>query len=164
MPPFYQPRDQTGFSPLEVLVVLIIIGIISVMVIGRSDIGQTDLLAQTEVIKSHIRYAQSRSMNSDRIWGIRCDATHQSYWLFVDGDPDDANNQRTLPGEEAKIVDLNRFKLTLTAATLSFDDRGRPCDDNDGTQPIEDDLLLTLSAGGGANTTIRVTRNTGFIP
>lgn len=144
--------------------VLIIIGIISVTVIGRSHIGQTDLLAQTEVIKSHIRYAQSLSMNSSRIWGIRCSAAGQSYWLFVDGDPDDVNNQRKLPGEETIIVDLAQFKLTLTAATLSFDDRGRPCDDDLGTQPIEDDLLLTLLAGGGANTTIRVTRNTGFIP
>jgi len=153
-----------GFTPLEVLVVLIIIGIISMMVIGRSDIGQTDLMAQTEVIKSHIRYAQSLSMDSDRIWGVRCDATGQSYWLFVDGDPDDINNQRKLPGEEGQTVDLSQYGLTLTATTLSFDNRGRPCDDSDGTQTLENDLLLTLSAGGGAATTIRITRNTGFIP
>jgi len=153
-----------GFTPLEVLVVLIIIGIISMMVIGRSDIGQTDLMAQTEVIKSHIRYAQSLSMDSDRIWGVRCDATGQSYWLFVDGDPDDINNQRKLPGEEGQTVDLSQYGLTLTATTLSFDNRGRPCDDSDGTQTLENDLSLTLSAGGGAATTIRITRNTGFIP
>jgi prepilin-type N-terminal cleavage/methylation domain-containing protein len=41
-----------GFTSLEVLVVLIIVGIISVIIIGRSDIGRTDLMAQTEVIKS----------------------------------------------------------------------------------------------------------------
>lgn len=164
MSPFYQSRDQLGFTPLEVLVVLIIIGIISVVVIGRSDIGHTDLVAQTEVIKSHIRYAQSLSMKSERIWGIHCDDTGQSYWLFVDGDPDDTDNRRKLPGEESTIVDLTPFKLTLSPTTLSFDNRGRPCDDNGGTRPIENDLLLTLSAGGGANTTIRVARSTGFIP
>jgi MSHA pilin protein MshC len=153
-----------GFTPLEVLVVLIIIGIVSMIVVGRSDIGQTDLMAQTEVIKSHIRYAQSRSMNSDRIWGIRSDAAGQSYWLFVDGDPDNADNQRKLPGEESDSVDLARFKLTLSTTTLSFDNRGRPCSDNDGILPLPNDLLLTLSASGGATTTIRVTRNTGFIP
>jgi MSHA pilin protein MshC len=153
-----------GFTPLEVLVVLIIIGIISMIVVGRSDIGQTDLMAQTEVIKSHIRYAQSRSMNSDKIWGIRCDAIGPSYWLFVDGDPDDINHQRKLPGEESYTVDLSQYKLTLTTATLSFDTRGRPCDDDDGTQPLVNDLSLTLSANDGATTTIRITRNTGFIP
>ena len=164
MLPLNQSRHQMGFTPLEVLVVLIIIGIISVMVIGRSDIGQTDLLAQTEVIKSHIRYAQSRSMNSDRVWGIRSDASVQAYWLFVDGDPDDDMNKRKLPGEEAFTVDLSQYNLTLTATTLSFDNRGRPCDDNDGAQLLQNDLLLTLSAGGGATTTVRVTRNTGFVP
>ena len=164
MLPFNQSRDQMGFTPLEVLVVLIIIGIISLMVIGRSDIGQTDLLAQTEVIKSHIRYAQSRSMNSDRIWGIRSDASVQAYWLFVDGDPDNINNQRKLPGGESYTVDLSQYKLTLTTATLSYDNRGRPCDDNDGTQLLGNDLSLTLSAGGGPTTTIRVIRNTGFVP
>jgi prepilin-type N-terminal cleavage/methylation domain-containing protein len=153
-----------GFTPLEVLVVLIIIGIISLIVLGRSNIGQTDLLAQTEVIKSHIRYAQSRSMNSARIWGIRSDASIPAYWLFVDGEPDNINNRRKLPGEDSYTVDLSQYKLALTTATLSFDKRGRPCDDNDGTQQLENDLLLTLSAGGGSTTSIRVTRNTGFIP
>src|SRR5210317_1590159 len=140
MSPFNKSRNQVGFTPLEVLAVLIIIGIISLMVVGRSDIGQTDLLAQTEVIKSHIRYTQSRSMNSDRIWGIRSDATVQAYWLFVDGDPENINNQRKLPGEESYTVDLSQYKLTLATTTLSFDDRGRPCDDNDGTQLLETDL------------------------
>jgi Tfp pilus assembly protein FimT len=151
----------SGFTPLEVLVALVIIGMISVMIIGRSDIGRTDLLAQTEVIKSHIRYTQARSMNSDRIWGIRSDSAGQSYWLFVDGDPD---NKHTLPGEESASVDLMRYKLTLTTTTLSFDNRGRPCDDKDGTQLLENDLFLTLSTGAGAMTTIRVTPNTGFVP
>lgn len=162
MPPFYQSRDQMGFTPLEVLVVLIIIGIISVIVIGRSDIGQTDLLAQTEVIKSHIRYAQSRSMSSDRIWGIRCDATGQSYWLFVDGDP--INQKRDLPGEESDTVDLMQYKLTLTPTTLTFNHRGSPCSDNNGQAFLANNLSLTLSTGGGTTTTILVTRNTGFIP
>ncbi len=149
---------------MELLAVLIIIGIISLLVIARGDIGQTDLLAQTEVIKSHVRYAQSRSMSSGRIWGIRSDASLQSYWLFVDGDPDNVNNQRKLPGEDSRTVDLGQHDLTLTTTTLSFDHRGRPCDDNDGTQLLQNDLLLSLSAGGGPTTTIRVTRNTGFVP
>ena len=162
MLPFNQSRNQMGFTTLEVLVVLIIIGIISVIIIGRSDIGQTDLLAQTEVIKSHIRYAQSRSVNSDRSWGIRCAGSGQAYWLFVDGDPE--NNKRKLPGEESETVDLTQYKLTLTPTTFSFDDRGRPCSDDNGTIPLVNDLSLTLSAGGGATTTIIITRNTGFIP
>ena len=161
--PFFQSPGQRGFSIVEVLVALIIIGIVSVIIIGRSNIGRTDLLAQTEVIKSHIRYAQSRAINSDRIWGIRCDESGQTYWLFVDG-ASDVNNRRNLPGEESDTVDLGIYDLTLTPTTLSFDDRGRPCSDDNGATPLIDDLSLTLSAGETETTTIVVTRNTGFVP
>ena len=161
---FSQSRGHSGFTSLEVLIVLIIIGIISVMVIGRSDLGLTDLPAQTEVIKSHIRYTQSRSMNADRIWGIHCDDDGQTYWLFVDGDPNNENNRRTLPGEASETVDLSQYKLALTPTTISFDDRGRPCSDADGTDLLTGDLSLTLSAGPGAAATIVITRNTGFVP
>lgn len=159
---FYQSRNEAGFTALEVMVVLIIIGIISVIVIGRSDIGRTDLLAQTEVIKSHIRYCQSRAMNSSIAWGIRTSDSGQAYWLFAEGDP--ASQKRKLPGEESDTVDLVRYGLTLTPTSLSFDDRGRPCSDANGKKPLDADLSLTLSSGAGEATTITVTRNTGFVP
>jgi Tfp pilus assembly protein FimT len=151
-----------GFTSLEVLVVLIIVGIISVIIIGRSDIGQTDLMAQTEVIKSHIRYAQSRAMNASRSWGIRCNDSGQVYWLFTDGQPD--AQKRKLPGEESDSVDLGRYQLVLTPTTFSFDDRGRPCSDANGQTRLVNDLSLTLSAAGIGTTTITITRNTGFVP
>jgi MSHA pilin protein MshC len=163
MMPLFQPPDQRGLSIVELLVVLIIIGIVSVIIIGRSNIGRTDLLAQTEVIKSHIRYAQSRAMNSDRVWGVRCDDSGQVYWLFVDG-ASDVQNRRKLPGEESDTVDIGGYNLTLTPTTFSFDGRGRPCSDDNGAIPLADDLSLTLSAGGTETTTIVVTRNTGFVP
>ena len=161
MPPLRQSRNQLGFTPMEVVIVLIFIGIISTIIISRSDTGRTDLLAQTAVIKSHIRYAQSRAMNADRSWGFRCDDSGQRYWLFVDGDPD---NKRTLPGEVTDTVDLTRYKLALTTIAFSFDSRGRPCSDANGEDLLGSDLSLTLSAGAGAIQAITITRNTGFIP
>lgn len=152
-----------GFTALEVLVTLIIIGIIGVLVISRGNLGQTDLLAQTEVIKAHIRHAQFRAMDSNRRWGMHCDASGRTYWLFVDDGADPITNKRKLPGEEADVVDLGRHGLTLTAFTLFFDDHGRPCTDGNGTQ-LEKDLTLTLSTDEGAATTILITRNTGFVP
>lgn len=143
--------------------VLIIIGIIGVMVISRGNIGQTDLLAQREVIKAHIRHAQSRTMDSNRSWGIHCDASGQAYWLFVDDGGDPVNNKRKLPGEEADVVDLGQRGLNLTTFTLFFDDHGCPCTDRNGTK-LDSDLNLTLSTGEGVTTTILITRNTGFIP
>jgi prepilin-type N-terminal cleavage/methylation domain-containing protein len=153
----------SGFTPIEVIVVLVIIGIISIMIIGRSDFNQPDLFAQAEVVRSHIRYTQSRAMNSDRSWGLRFNDTGQSYWLFHDGN---INDRRRLPGEESDVVDLSVYRLVLTPAstTLSFDDRGRPCSDDGGDTPLANDLIVNLSAGGGVSQLITVTRNTGFVP
>lgn len=154
--------DQAGFTILEILVVMIVIGIVSAVVVSRSDVGQPKLLARTEAIKAHIRYAQSRSMNSSRPWGIHVNATGQAYALFVDGN---VTNRRLLPGEDSDWVDLSALGLNLAPAntTVSFDDRGRPLD-SDGTTVRTNDINLAVTAVGGDTTAIRITRNTGFVP
>ncbi len=152
-------RNSTGVTLLEVLTVLLLIGIITVVVISRGDMGTADLLAQAEAIKAHIRYAQSRSMDSSRRWGVRVAASGQAYWMFVD----DETNRRILPGETTDTVDLIDNGLTLTPTRLSFNDRGQPCSDDKGAVLLTSHLDLVLSAGAHA-TTIRIVRNTGFIP
>jgi len=158
----HHSTDRAGFTTLEILIVLIVIGIVSAVVISRSNIGQPELLARTEAIKAHIRYAQSRSMNSNRPWGIHVNATGQSYALFVDGN---IANRRILPGEDGDWVDLDAHGLSLAPGdtAISFDDRGRPLA-SDGTTLRANDLDLTVSAAAGDTTAIRITRNTGFVP
>ena len=162
MSPRHHSKDRAGFTTLEILIVLIVIGIVSALIIGRSDIGLPKLLARTEAIKAHIRYAQSRSMNSNRPWGIHVNATGQAYALFVDGN---VANRRILPGEESDWVDLSTLGLHLNPVNtiVSFDDRGRPLE-SDGTTARNNDLDLTVNTTGGDTTAIRITRNTGFVP
>ncbi|BBO80069.1 hypothetical protein DSCO28_06350 [Desulfosarcina ovata subsp. sediminis] len=157
---FRQLRNHAGVSALEVMVVLIIIGIISVLLIGRSRMGEANLYSQTEVIKSHIRYAQARSMDTDIRWGIRCDDSGKQYWLFSGDDP--TAKKHKLPGEESDTVDISQYGLTLTPTTLSFDDKGCPYV-NIGSA-LQNDLQLTLTSDGGASTMITITANTGFVP
>jgi MSHA pilin protein MshC len=152
-------KHTAGATLLELMTVLFIIGIITAVVIGRSDMGNAELLAQAEAIKAHIRYAQTRSMDSNRRWGIRVADTGQTYWMFVDAEA----NRRILPGEASDTVDLADNGLTLTPARLSFNDRGQPCSDDSGTLLLTSHLDLSLSAGADS-TTIRIVRNTGFIP
>jgi Tfp pilus assembly protein FimT len=156
--------DQTAFTFIEIIMVVFLIAIISVIIFSRIWFGNVDLLGQTDVLKTQLRYAQSRAMNSDLVWGIRCDGT--SYWLFKDGD---INAKVLLPGEGSDTVGLADKGIDAAETfTLSFDDRGVPHTDAAATDGQEltfgdSEALITLTSRGETQT-ITITPNTGFIP
>ena len=66
-----QSADQSGFTMIEIIAVLLIIGILSAVAITRFyGTSAADLASQLEVVKSHLRYAQTRAMNTNSCWGI----------------------------------------------------------------------------------------------
>ena len=78
--------------------VLLILGIISYYATTRLFSG--DALSQSaemELVKNHLRYAQSRAMNTESDWGIKFGSSTR-YWLFKD--PYD-NTVIRLPGVES---------------------------------------------------------------
>ena len=50
--------------------VLVVATVIAVIAISRLMSSGTELIAQTDVIKAHLRYAQARAMGSDVIYGV----------------------------------------------------------------------------------------------
>lgn len=117
--------DQRAFTLIEIIAVLMLVGILVVFALNRiMSTADTDRIAQESVIKNHIRYAQAVAMKQGTVWGIKCDGT--DYWMFVTNDPDTADNQRTLPGEENVKVALAGKKIAMNAFTLFFDHNGRP--------------------------------------
>jgi len=172
------PRHQRGFTLIEITVVLVLMAIISAYVIGRS-IGteQIDLAAQTDKIRNQIRYVQATAMKqSDRIWGIKCNAGTDQYWMFfatipVDGnEPDLEAQQVILPGERNKIISLTDAGIDVTSPsfTLFFDRIGKPYTayvDATNNAPIADPgnpLTIIISAGARSRT-LRVLPETGLI-
>ncbi len=151
--------DENGLTLLEVIVVLVLIGILSA-VIWSKPLTDTTLAARTEAIKAHIRYAQVRSMNTERRWGIQSDG--DGYWLFADADP--AGTRIVLPGETDVVVSLAEHGISITPFLLSFDQWGRPCSDAAAQNPITDALILSVTAQGQTPQQILVTPDTGFIP
>ena len=163
-------REESGFTLIEILVVLIVMGIVTAFAIGRGMSSSTGLSVQTEVLKTHLRHAQSRALNSNIPWGIRTNGTGNSYWLFQYQDPAVVTVQ--LPGESSTTVNLASNGITMTVGTYSFDSRGIPYfTDETGVPAAAGTSLSDLGADqaitllkSGQTETITITKHTGFVP
>lgn len=133
---------QKGFTLIEVIAVLALIGILTVVIVGRSRNDDAALYGAREIVKSHLRYAQIKAMNSDVSWGINFSAN--SYTL-----EDNSSNLASFPGE---MPDSISYSSTINP--VLFDQRGSPGGST---------VTITLTKGS-STTNIIVTRNTGFIP
>ena len=168
-------KAHDGFTLVEVIMVLAIITIISVVIISRSGSFSADLPAQTEILKTHLRYTQNLGMSSGRpaeIYGITCDTNF--YWLFKGIDPD-ANIVTLLDDPRYDTNNDDKLNLSVkniditTAFTIFFDDRGIPytayTDENTNT-PLASDFTIIVRPDGEASPTetITITQHTGFIP
>lgn len=152
--------DDHGFTWIELIVVLVIVGIISAVAVGSLMNNDTELAAQTEVLKAHIRYAQSRSMNQESVWYIQF-LTSDSYALYRNGDA----VAKLLPGSKNNVISLPHGMTVAFGASnvVSFDDWGKPHLDAAALTAQVADRTLTVSDDSGSRT-ITITKNTGFIP
>jgi len=160
-------KNDRGLTLFEIIVALLVVGILSAVIVSRiSSTSVYDLKSQTEIIKSHIRYAQARAMNSTMTWGIRFDTT-TSYFLYNDGD---FNNKMMLPGETSDTVTLPGNITTNIPSgktrIYSFDSWGRPCTNKAATKLQDKNngyRQLKIQFSDLPDEKIRITDNTGFI-
>lgn len=168
----YRLKGSKGFTLLEIILVMAIIVIVSTIIIARARDLSTGLISQTDLMKTHIRYAQTLAMSAggSDVYGIKCSAN--KYWLFHT-DPDINANIMKLT-DDASYMDADD-KLVLAEKniqainfTIFFDDRGIPYSsytDETTNTPLSTDLNITVSTvGGGSTQTITITELTGFIP
>jgi prepilin-type N-terminal cleavage/methylation domain-containing protein len=161
------PRNQQGFTLIEITIVLVLMAIIAAYVIGRSvGPGQIDLAAQTDKIRNQIRYVQAMAMKqSDAIWGITSN-TNQ-YWMFrrVTGVPV-TDTPVILPGEQNAQITLADLGIdSLTAFTLFFDRLGKPYtayNAENNNSPLNNPLTIIVSAGTQSRS-LRLMPETGLI-
>lgn len=147
-----------GFTLIEIIAVMLIISIGLTVVVSRmTETNDNELTGQIEVIKSHLRYAQSKAMSStSSFWYIHFETTPAQYTLYEDG------NQKYFLGEPNITISL-KSGMSLSGGTyVLFDNLGRPYPNNtgaSGTQLTTVKTIITSSVGN-----IEIKPETGFIP
>jgi len=141
-------RNTSGFTLIEIITVLLVISIVSAVIVSRLMDTSVEVVARTDLIKTHLRYAQSRAMSSNVIWGIRF--FKNTYWMFNNGS---IANKVFLPGEDSDTLNLPTGNSTIEI--VAFDSWGKPYNDAAGSSAHPGGQIGTLS--------ITVTKNTGFI-
>jgi len=157
-------RRQSGFTMIEMVVVLLLMGIIAATVLGRAiTTSDLDLNSETDKIRNHLRYAQAEAMKrSNTVWGIK--SAGNEYWLFRDTNPDNAANEVRLPGVAysgaSNRINEADIKVTVSDFTIFFDRIGKPYSPNAASALINQ---LSIEVKAGESRYITITPETGFI-
>lgn len=174
---FYKKTsDNKGFTLVEIIAVLIILGIMAAVAVSRVGSNQSDLIPQRDILKSHLRFAQLKALADDvqeadgvtpSSWGLYFEGT--KYTLYNNGALATTSN---LPGEDGKV---HTFPPGVTVTTdaaggfVYFNRWGSPVSSAGAGSTLVLTLLtanttITLSQGGvNDNQPITITPNTGYI-
>jgi prepilin-type N-terminal cleavage/methylation domain-containing protein len=156
-------KDRSGFTTIELIVVLSIIGILGAAVVIL-NLGNDNmrLLAEARSLRANLRFAQAKAMTDSVnpatwnrvLWGLNLAAN--SYSLEKnDATP---NPAVMLPGSETATYNLpGGVAITGGTGRIRFDFRGRPVDASG--NPLNADTVITLNGG----VSITVTQDTGFV-
>jgi MSHA pilin protein MshC len=159
-------RRSSGFTIVEIIVVLLLMSILAATLIGRSVTSSAlDLNSATDRLRNHIRFAQAEAMKrSDTVWGIRFESGE--YWLFR-GISDEKVG---LPGvdypggSDNKVSLPTGISLTAPPPVVFFDRIGKPYTAY--TNPTINTALATemqVIVAAGESRTIRVEPETGLV-
>jgi prepilin-type N-terminal cleavage/methylation domain-containing protein len=156
-------QRESGFTIIEIIAVLIVLSIVSAYAVGRDVFKGASLPIRSELLKTHLRYAQSRAITSNIFWGIQTNIGGSAYWMFK---YDGALTKIRLPDEPADDVDLSADGVAISPGTYTFDARGIPykttAADNPPGAVLAADTAITVTKGSDS-ATITITKNTGFI-
>lgn len=166
--------NRSGFTLIEVIAILVIIGIITALAVTRFSSNQNNLVAVKDTLTSHLRLAQARAMSTSAdnvstfsVWGLRFISATQ-YHLFYCAATSactPATNQVAFLGAGSTIIDLapKGVQVTNGALILAFDRFGTPFTDAALTTILAAQLTLTLLDNKGNTRTINITPQTGMI-
>lgn len=147
--------SSEGFTMVELIAVLVLLGIVGVVVASRITMPDTALRVETEKFKTHLRFCQFKALSDIDgqtviSWGMSFPGGN-SYTLTRNGSQAPIN----LPNESSPTRTLDGgVTFTGVPNPIEFDGWGSP-----GTANIT--ISLTKS---GQSQSVVISRNTGYIP
>jgi MSHA pilin protein MshC len=141
-------KDSNGFTMIELIAVLVILGVLTAVAAPKLiDSGAGSVTSKATIV-SHIRYAQILAMKSDTGCGIRFNGS--SYWVFRNNT---VTERVTFPGGD------NEFTISSDLGTATeviyFDTWGSPNTSADLNSDRATGVIGTLG--------LTMTTDTGFV-
>jgi prepilin-type N-terminal cleavage/methylation domain-containing protein len=139
-----------GFTIVELVAVLVVMGILAVVAMTKSSMSQRDLDAVARLLRSNLQFAQELAMTHGSTYGFHPRSATQ-YEIFEGSAGTPATNPQD---NNPFIVTISPVQFSSTPADVSFLKSGQPSAGADAT--------ITLSGGGGSRI-ITVQQSTGFV-
>jgi prepilin-type N-terminal cleavage/methylation domain-containing protein len=166
--------DHNGFTFLEAVVVLLLLGVMSAVAISKYSTSNISAATEADLFKASLRYAQQRAMGDISTWGLTVEA--DGYSLFSHN-PGFSGTSPILPGVGANKRTLSDgVTMSVSNAVgqdIVFDYRGRlvgsgGAGDAAGAEYLKTGPLavlgnnITVTFTGETGKSITVYANTGF--
>ncbi|MBI5041493.1 MAG: type II secretion system protein [Gammaproteobacteria bacterium] len=143
---------QTGFTLIELVMVIVIIGILAAMAAPRMSLTDSSVHAQAAQIARDIRHAQMLAMTQGRT--LTFQSLGGSYRCT-----DSTSTVITDPATQQPFTFTLNNGVTLTVASVNFDSLGRPVSGG----ALRSTAVDFTVSGGAQSAALSVSPVTGFV-
>lgn len=155
---------QAGFTMIEVVVTLLILGLFAGFAASRFDTMEVNYHAEVQALQATLRFAQIMAMGDDELWNVNINGDAYELQRNCTAQPNDARLVR-IPGHDSVTYDVPHGVSLFGSQNIVFNNRGQPCDCEGVALTADTTVVVQASAlpSGSSVGSFVLTQNTGFI-